>query len=230
MPEEGNAAERAGGRVWAGNFDPRQSNIVLEVAHHLLHPMMQAGMVTPGEEVLRERDRKSFSKALAQLNDGLSDLCHNMRQSVEGEEDHDRSSWDNKPLSARSSNLSKAPSQQRGTSSARQQSKGSVVTGSEASSNHKYRLQRTPSTESSRGRNQPLPNKIQSENSPATGNSSFQHDVWVNDRVETLMKEVREAQAKLRPKLQDRAALAELGLRLEGLERGIRVYKKGEGQ
>jgi len=226
MPEEGNAAERAGGRVWAGNFDPRQSNIVLEVARHLLHPMMQAGVVTPGEEVLHERDRESFSKALAQLNDGLSDLCHNMRQSIEGEEDHDR---DNKPISARSSNLSKAPSQQRGASSARQQSKGSVVTGSEASSNHKYRLQRTPPTESSRGRNQPLPNKIQSGNSPATGNSSFQHDVWVNDRVETLMKEVREAQAKLRPKLQDRAALAELGLRLEGLERGTHVYKKVKG-
>ena len=71
-----------GGRVWAGTYDPRQSNIVKDVTSKLSHPMM-VGVITPGEQCLRDRDRANFQKAIAQLSDGLSDLCHNLRKSVE---------------------------------------------------------------------------------------------------------------------------------------------------
>ena len=221
-----------GGKVWAGMYDPHRSAIVREIVQGLSHPCLlpaepQIGRLTPGEQLPRERDRTDFSKALARLNDGLADLCHNMLSSVadKAEEDGWPPEMDKPyPASARSSNLSKAPSQQHAASSARQRSKGS-----EADAGDQKGL-RTPSGDSARARpgDAPLGQKRRQQqarssagsNAQADGQANtFRHDLWVNERVDTLMREVREAQSKLRPKMADRSVLAELGQRLDGLER-----------
>ena len=75
------------GQVWAGTYDPRSSDVVRNVEASLVHRMMDPGVLTPGEKFNRDRDRDSFRKALGNLNDGLSDLCHGMLQRVEMYED-----------------------------------------------------------------------------------------------------------------------------------------------
>jgi len=219
-----------GGKVWAGMYDPRQSAIVRDISKSLAHPCLlpedpHVGRHTPGEQLPRERDRADFSKALALLNDGLEDLCHNMRKSVEASVD--AASWPPEmdapfPASARSSNLSKAPSQQRVASSARQHSNGSARAEADAATSDQ-RVRRTPSGHSVRAGQERREQKTRStpgSNAQADSHANpFQHDLWVNERVDTLMREIREAQSKLRPKMTDRSVLAELGQRLDGLER-----------
>ena len=220
------------GKVWAGMYDPHRSAIVREIVQGLSHPCLlpaepQIGRLTPGEQLPRERDRTDFSKALARLNDGLADLCHNMLSSVA---DKAEDGWPPEmdkpyPASARSSNLSEAPSQQHAASSTRQHSKGSEA----GAGDHKGL--RTPSGDSPRARPGDAPHgqkrrQQQQARSSAGSNAqadgqadNFRHDLWVSERVDTLMREVREAQSKLRPKMADRSVLAELGQRLDGLER-----------
>ena len=105
-------------QVWAGTYDPRSSDVVRNVEASLVHRMMDPGVLTPGEKFNRDRDRDSFRKALGNLNDGLSDLCHGMLQRVEMYEDDSWPPEMNMPYpassrSARSSNLSKAQSARR---------------------------------------------------------------------------------------------------------------------
>lgn len=196
-------------RVWAGTFDPRKSALVGEVESHLHHRMLDP----PGEEYVRDRDRESFSDALEKLNDGLNNLCHGMRQRIQDDAsdraippDMDQSY----PASARSqlsSGLSKAPSVPRDSTSGHRQS--SAASGPDSKGDEKGHRAH------SRRRH-----KSQAGIAPSSsGYSSVKHELWVNDRVEKMMAELREAQSKLRPKVQQRAVLDDLASRLDGLER-----------
>ena len=223
------AVPEMGAHVWAGTYDPQNSKVVRHVSTHLQHRMLE-GVVTrggtPGQEVKRERDRDDFQRALAQLNDGLSDLCFNMQQSepISGDP-----SWPPEmdmpyPASALSSNLSKAPSvpaPRRGPSSQ------SSAESSRAPVGHvdKARQERPEAADQ----------KLTPKNRH-TGNTGahdvFQHNIWVDERVDALMLQVKEAQAKLEPKIQDRNEITDLLQRLDRLERrsavaGRRVASEG---
>lgn len=208
-------SERDAAHVWAGTFDPQQSKVVQNVKYSLRHRMLEpappAG--TPGQEVKRERDREEFQKALAQLNDGLSDLCFNMRRS----EPVDEVSWPLEmempyPASARSSNLSKAtsvPAPRKTPSS----------NGSDSSATS-FQVQ-APSgflKQAQHDQSQITHNKHVRE-VPRGAKDVFQHDFWVDERVSALMQQVKDAQAKLGPKMHDKNEIAALVDRLDVLER-----------
>ena len=199
----------SGERVWAGTFDPRKSALVGEVESHLHHRMLDP----PGEEYVRDRDRESFSDALEKLNDGLNNLCHGMRQRIQDDASdraYPQETDQSYPGSARSqlsSGLSKAPSAPRDSSSGHRQS--SAASGPDSKGDEKGHRAH------SRRRL-----KSQAGIAPSSsGYSSVKHELWVNDRVEKMMAELREAQSKLRPKVQQRAVLNDLASRLDGLER-----------
>jgi hypothetical protein len=215
--------EHDAAHVWAGTFDPQQSKVVRHVQENLKHRMLDVTRgETPGQEVKRERDREEFQAALAQLNDGLSDLCFNMRQSEPDDED---TSWPpemdipypvSAPGRACSSNLSKAtsvpaPRQARSSNS----SAASVASSGAPGHADKVEAASGPlkrAKAKDRGTKHARP-------APQGAHDVFQHDLWVDERVNALMEQVKEAQAKLGPKLQDRSEIADLVERLDRLER-----------
>jgi len=75
-------------------------------------------------------------------------------------------------------------------------------------------------------------------NNRHTGNTGahdvLQHNLWLDEKVDALMQQVKETQAKLEPKLRDRNEIADLLQRLDCLERrsavaGRRVASEGRG-
>lgn len=214
--------EHDAAHIWAGTFDPQQSKVVRHVQENLKHRMLDVTRgETPGQEVKRERDREEFQAALAQLNDGLSDLCFNMRHS---EPDED-TSWPPEmdmpyPISAPgracSSNLSKATSVP-APRQARSSNSSAASVASSGAPGHADKVE-AASVALKQAKAKDKGTK-HARLAPQGAHDVFQHDLWVDERVNALMEQVKEAQAKLGPKLQDRSEIADLVERLDRLER-----------